>query len=92
MKIATWNVNSIRQREKHVASWLERYASALRGRLAAAFALALFALAGPARGEPSDADFLGARNAFERGDRVRRPYWRVRSPGSCSSRTSRTGN
>ena len=24
MKIATWNVNSIRQREKHVASWLER--------------------------------------------------------------------
>jgi exodeoxyribonuclease-3 len=25
MKIATWNVNSIRQREKHVANWLERY-------------------------------------------------------------------
>jgi exodeoxyribonuclease-3 len=24
MKIATWNVNSIRQREKHVANWLER--------------------------------------------------------------------
>ncbi len=24
MKIATWNVNSIRQREKHVASWLQR--------------------------------------------------------------------
>ena len=24
MKIATWNVNSIRQREKHVASWLKR--------------------------------------------------------------------
>ena len=24
MKIATWNVNSIRQREKHVAGWLER--------------------------------------------------------------------
>jgi exodeoxyribonuclease-3 len=24
MKIATWNVNSIRQREKHVAHWLER--------------------------------------------------------------------
>ena len=24
MKIATWNVNSIRQREKHVARWLER--------------------------------------------------------------------
>jgi exodeoxyribonuclease-3 len=24
MKIATWNVNSIRQREKHVAKWLER--------------------------------------------------------------------
>ena len=24
MKIATWNVNSIRQREQHVASWLER--------------------------------------------------------------------
>ena len=24
MRIATWNVNSIRQREKHVASWLER--------------------------------------------------------------------
>jgi exodeoxyribonuclease III len=24
VKIATWNVNSIRQREKHVASWLER--------------------------------------------------------------------
>ena len=23
MKIATWNVNSIRQREKHVAHWLE---------------------------------------------------------------------
>ncbi len=26
MKIATWNVNSIRQRERHVASWLERHA------------------------------------------------------------------
>jgi exodeoxyribonuclease III len=24
MKIATWNVNSIRQREKHVARWLEQ--------------------------------------------------------------------
>ncbi len=24
MKLATWNVNSIRQRESHVASWLER--------------------------------------------------------------------
>src|SRR5579883_1767005 len=24
MKVATWNVNSIRQREKHVARWLER--------------------------------------------------------------------
>ena len=24
VKIATWNVNSIRQREKHVARWLER--------------------------------------------------------------------
>ena len=24
MKIATWNVNSIRQRERHVAAWLER--------------------------------------------------------------------
>ena len=24
MKIATWNVNSIRQREKHVANWLAR--------------------------------------------------------------------
>ncbi len=24
MKLATWNVNSIRQREKHVARWLER--------------------------------------------------------------------
>jgi exodeoxyribonuclease III len=24
MKIATWNVNSIRQREKHVANWLEK--------------------------------------------------------------------
>jgi exodeoxyribonuclease III len=24
VKIATWNVNSIRQREKHVASWLQR--------------------------------------------------------------------
>ena len=24
MKIATWNVNSIRQRESHVARWLER--------------------------------------------------------------------
>ena len=24
MKIATWNVNSIRQREKHVQRWLER--------------------------------------------------------------------
>ena len=24
MRIATWNVNSIRQREKHVARWLER--------------------------------------------------------------------
>ena len=24
MKLATWNVNSIRQREKHVAGWLER--------------------------------------------------------------------
>ena len=24
MKIATWNVNSIRQRERHVASWLDR--------------------------------------------------------------------
>src|ERR1700753_3697394 len=24
MKIATWNVNSIRQREQHVARWLEQ--------------------------------------------------------------------
>ena len=24
MKIATWNVNSIRQRERHVARWLEQ--------------------------------------------------------------------
>ncbi len=24
MKIATWNVNSVRQREKHVARWLEQ--------------------------------------------------------------------
>jgi exodeoxyribonuclease-3 len=24
MKIATWNVNSIRQRESHVARWVER--------------------------------------------------------------------
>ncbi len=24
MKIATWNVNSIRQREKHVCRWLEK--------------------------------------------------------------------
>jgi len=24
MRIATWNVNSIRQREKHVARWLEQ--------------------------------------------------------------------
>jgi exodeoxyribonuclease-3 len=26
VKIATWNVNSIRQRERHVSSWLERHA------------------------------------------------------------------
>ncbi|MGI4950260.1 MAG: exodeoxyribonuclease III [Janthinobacterium lividum] len=25
MKLATWNVNSVRQRERHVANWLERH-------------------------------------------------------------------
>src|SRR5438552_3987655 len=38
-------------------------------RLAAVACLALFAFAAAARGAPSDADFVAARSAFERGDR-----------------------
>jgi len=44
-------------------------APTLRCRLAAA-SLVLLAMAGAARGEPTDADFLAARAAFERGDRA----------------------
>jgi soluble lytic murein transglycosylase len=40
-------------------------------RAAAAAAFVLATVAGPARGAPSDAEFLAARNAFERGDRAK---------------------
>ena len=46
-------------------------ARTFRCRLAAAASLVLFAFASPARSEPADADFLAARTAFERGDRVK---------------------
>jgi len=54
-----------------IPSLLRTAARSLRSRLAAAASLAVFAVAGAAQGQPSDADFLAARAAFERGDRDR---------------------